>query len=165
MSLTMFLALSLGLSTDPGYKICACECSKFTMLRLDAVVSNRSIFYFSLLNTRKNLQRWQWTRRSHGAKKCHPIFWGYSWIISNALLQWCKSAAPARNSMNVFRKAKHSWFQVQWIKCLKTEAWICLSISLPWLKMKGWLEYLWINYEWIFLLAYAISLTTSITAL
>lgn len=64
---------------------------------------------------------------------------------------------PETEGMNVFRKAKYSWFQMQGIKCLKTEAWICLSISLPRLKTKGWLEYLWINYEWIFLLTYAIS--------
>lgn len=59
--------------------------------------------------------------------------------------------------MDVFRNVKHTWFQVQWIKCLKTEAWMCLSISLPSVKKKDWLEYLLINYEWIFVLAYTIS--------
>lgn len=54
-------------------------------------------FLFPYYNTGKNLQRWRWTTRGHGPKKCHPAFWGYYWIISNALLQWSKSAAPARN--------------------------------------------------------------------
>lgn len=67
-------------------------------LRLDAAVCKRNTFSFSLLHTgKKNLQRWRWTRRGQGAKKCHPVFWGYAWIISNALLQWSKSAAPVTN--------------------------------------------------------------------
>lgn len=128
------------------------------MLRLDTVDSKRSTFSFSLLHTGKIckggdepeevMERINVTRFSEDIPE-----WFLMLYCSDPKVQHL----PETEGTNVFREVKHSWFQVQWIKCLKTEAWMCLSISLPWLKMKGWLEYLWINYEWIFLLAYAIS--------
>lgn len=157
MSLRMFLALFLGLSTESVYEICACESSQPMTLRLDAAVSKGSTFFLLPYYTPEKFCKrgdeleevMEWRNIIQFSEGIPDLF----------LMLYCSDLKvqhlPETEGMNVFRKVKHSWFQMRWIKWLKTEAWICLSISLPWLKTKGWFEHLRINYEWIFLLAYA----------